>query len=87
MNSSLTTIRNRGMRPRALSAPSKPTTSKHRRRAARIWNTRVDPPYDWFRDLCRSALAIAKRQGAATNWEAFAGQLENAFRSSGKKEQ
>lgn len=51
--------------------------------AARIWNTRAN---DRFRDLCRSALAIAKREGNATNWEAFVKQLEKAFRTDKKKE-
>lgn len=40
-----------------------------------------------FRDLCRSALAIAKRKGKATNWEAFTRQLENALSEDRHKEQ
>jgi hypothetical protein len=32
-----------------------------------------------FRDLCRSALAIARREGRETNWASFVRQLEDAF--------
>lgn len=38
-----------------------------------------EEPCERFRDLCRSALAIAKRSGEKTNWVAFTAQLERAF--------
>lgn len=38
-----------------------------------------EEPCDRFRDLCRSALAIARRNGEKTNWPAFTAQLERAL--------
>jgi hypothetical protein len=31
-------------------------------------------------DLCRSAMAIAKRRGRSTNWEAFERKLEGSLK-------